>query len=377
MSTKMRLTSIVATGLVVLALAGPAWAAETVFLQGKVVEIQGATFTIATRHHDQQKVVTNANTVFRIPGVKDPGIDDLQVGQHVLVKGQQSGQGNLIADLVAVLPRDAHLVRGIVTGIEGSTIVLRTGQGTLNVLTDESTVFRIPGVEDSGIDDIHLGDGVLAAGRLDDQGNLLAAAVAVRPQAFQRFTVRGKVTRIDGPTLLVESPHGEQRIFTTDETRYRIPGVEDPGLDDIQLGELIVAAGDQKGQEGIFEAKLIAVVPHRLRELEQVRGRVAAIQDTTLTLDTDQGSITILSDEHTRYRIPGVEDPGLDDIQVGDFVLAVVQRDASGHFLAKGIGVLRDRPDRGDRPHRPLRPGPGSRVAPSDTDESSTPLFVF
>jgi hypothetical protein len=342
-----------------------------------VVDIQGATFTVAARHQGEQKVVTNSNTVFLIPGVEDPGIDDLEVGQQVLVKGQQGGEGNLIADWVVVLPRAAHVVRGIVTGIDGSSIFLRTREGTMNVVTSEDTVFFIPQVEDPGIDDVRLGDGVLAVGELEGHGTVAARAVAVQPHAFQRFTVRGKVIRTDGPTLVVENPHGQERILTTDETEYRIPGVEDPGLDDIKEGDFIVAAGTQQGEEGIFMAKFIAVIPHRLDELERARGRVAAIEGSVLTLENEQGLITVLTNENTRYRIPGVEDPGLDDIQVGDLAITVGQPEESGNFLAKGIGVLRHRPAEGERPQRPPRPGPGPRIAPPTTDGGNAPLFTL
>jgi hypothetical protein len=60
----------------------------------------------------------------------------------------------------------------------------------------------------------------------------------------RRPVLRGEVTAIDGTTLSVKTPRGEVTVLTDEHTRFRLPGVEDPGVDDLEIGEIIGAAGD-------------------------------------------------------------------------------------------------------------------------------------
>ncbi|MEJ2210392.1 MAG: hypothetical protein P8129_15345, partial [Anaerolineae bacterium] len=72
--------------------------------------------------------------------------------------------------------------------------------------------------------------------------------------------LRGEVTAIDleAGTLTVETARGPVTVVTADETRYRLPGVEDPGLDDVQVGDRIVAAGRFESRDPlVFAARVI------------------------------------------------------------------------------------------------------------------------
>jgi hypothetical protein len=63
----------------------------------------------------------------------------------------------------------------------------------------------------------------------------------------------------------------------------------------------------------------------------------------TLTLRTERrGEVTVLTDDDTAYRIPGVEDPGFADIEVGNRVVVLGRPDEENPdtILARGIGVL-------------------------------------
>lgn len=83
-------------------------------------------------------------------------------------------------------------------------------------------------------------------------------------------------------------------------------------------------------------AKLIAVRPK-----VRFRGEVLAKNGATLTVATDRGNVDVLTDANTRYRVPGVETPTLDDVHVGDTVAVIaVSQGAGGGLLATGIGVL-------------------------------------
>jgi hypothetical protein len=54
---------------------------------------------------------------------------------------------------------------------------------------------------------------------------------------------------------------GEISVLTSDETRYRVPGVEGAGFADIQIGDRIVAVGRfEEGSRTVFLARGIGVV---------------------------------------------------------------------------------------------------------------------
>jgi hypothetical protein len=83
--------------------------------------------------------------------------------------------------------------------------------------------------------------------------------------------------------------------------------------------------------------------PRRLRGL----GKVTAIEGDTLTVETRQyGTIALLTDADTRCRVPGVEDPSIDDIEVGDILAGIATKQDDDTLLAKFVAVVPPRLDR-------------------------------
>ena len=88
----------------------------------------------------------------------------------------------------------------------------------------------------------------------------LAGGVAFAAEPLQHLRGLGKVTAIDGHTLTVENRQGTFDLLTNGETVFRIKGIEDPTIEDIQVGD-IVAGRAIKQEDGALLAKVIAVVP--------------------------------------------------------------------------------------------------------------------
>jgi hypothetical protein len=100
-------------------------------------------------------------------------------------------------------PSHLRFLRGEVTGIEGDTMVLDALQGEVAVLTDGKTIFRIPDVEDPGLDDVEVGDKVGVLVVRTEEGGLLAKVLFVR-------RAEGSVTEtimapVEAATTLLES----------------------------------------------------------------------------------------------------------------------------------------------------------------------------
>jgi phage baseplate assembly protein gpV len=128
------------------------------------------------------------------------------------------------------------------------------------VITGENTRFWVPGVEEASLDDIAVGDTVVAGGTMTEEG-LRAVVVAVVPERPQRAVRRGVVTANDGTTLTLETAGGTITVVTGEQTRFRVAGVENPTIDDVQVGFQALAAGRLDPQDGTLQALLVGARP--------------------------------------------------------------------------------------------------------------------
>jgi hypothetical protein len=230
-------------------------------LRGQVTAISGRAFTLRTGEGSEIEVLTDDDTVFRILGVENPTIADLEVGDRVVGRALVDSEGVIRARYVAVVPDQLARVHGRVVGIDGRTLLLDTDDGRVRVVTDGDTKYRIPGVADPSFDDIEMGNLVLAAGSWQDEETFLAAGIAVRRQIEPPNTIRGRALNIGEDHLTIQTARGEVRVLVNDETVFRIRGVRDPGLEDIRPGALVVAAGEWTADSALLAGSVIAVTP--------------------------------------------------------------------------------------------------------------------
>jgi hypothetical protein len=88
----------------------------------------------------------------------------------------------------------------------------------------------------------------------------------ITPQQIRRHTLRGEVLSVDlsAGELTVQAmgqKAGVWTVTTTDQTRYRIPNVENPALADIEVGNQVVIVGRAAAGEKTGVAWGIAVIP--------------------------------------------------------------------------------------------------------------------
>jgi len=149
------------------------------------------------------------------------------------------------------------------------------------------------------------------------------------------------ITAIEGDTLGLATRGRQVRVVTTEDTIFRIPGVEDPGIDDLNVRDLILVVGRWDAEEQVFMARAVTLMPRWPSRLRFIRGEVTGIEGRTMALTALQAEVAVLTDGDTIFRIPGVEDPGVDDLRVGDKVGVLVARTEEGTLLAKVV-VRRD-----------------------------------
>lgn len=312
-------------------------------LSGELTDVNDRVLTVETPH-GSATVRAGDDTVYRVRGVEDPGPDDLTAGMKVIVKGTLNTDGTLLAQVVAVLwvgPRPARL-RGEVLAVDGDTFTIRTARRReITILTDEETDFRVPDVENPSIDDLGAGDRVACTGTVEDDGAARATLVVVLPDEVARLT--GQVAAIEGRTLVLDTAGGRVGVTTDGDTLFRIPGVEEPGLDDIDVGDRVVAVGTWTGESRFHAVGVGVMGGRRPGQPGFARGRVVSVADDTLVVGTQRGPVTVLVDHETQFRVPGVDDPGLDDIDEGVLVGARGTWNEDGTLEASGVAALRGR----------------------------------
>jgi len=327
--------------------------------RGRVETKSGSGFTLSTRQ-GEVAVSVDADTRYHVHGVEQPTLADIQVGDVVLTLGRREGTGSLLARLVIVVPpMPIGGLRGEVTVIEGQTLTIATSGGDKVLLTDEDTQFRVPDVEEPTLADIHVGDGVFALVEAGEGGTLLTRMVAVVPQdALGPISLRGRVTSVAEASLTVQVRENVATVTITATTQIRVPGVENPTLSDIRIGDWVLAVGRPTGVCRI-EARAVGVLPPISLERFAVRGKVQSIAGTTLTVEDDKGTHTILTDDQTRFRVLGVEEPTIADIQVGDRILILGKPADEGALLARLIIAGRppeSKPEEPDEVEGSMRP---------------------
>ena len=255
----------------------------------------------------------------------------------------QPGQPNA-NPMQAALGHKWATVPGEVTSVEAASFGLNTRRGELSVQVDDKTRFHFPEIEDAGLGDLTAGTKVLVGGMKNEDGSLLAWIVAALPERAR--LVQGQITAIKGATLTLATRSGDELTLLTDEeTRFRLPGVQDPGLDCLSVDDA-VSAKVEKQEDGSLYASVIGPSARPRPRQKTVRGQISAIEGNTITLNVGREAereVTVLTDENTRFRLPGVQDPGLDDLEIEQLIVVNGQRNEDGSLQAR---VIRARPER-------------------------------
>ena len=243
----------------------------------------------------------------------------------------------------AQAPSAAGVIRGEVAAVSDSGFTLNTLNGrTAAVTVTETTRYRIPGIQNPSLADIKAGMVVQARGTWNSDNTAFAAqnVVAATREMIRQHLVGGVVTAVDpaAGTLALKTPQAvEWTIHTTDQTRYRIPEVQEPTLADVKVGDQALVFGRPGATAREGTALLVTVRPEGT---VAGRGQVTAISGNTLTVETWLGSGTVTTDDATRYRAPGIANPSLSDIKVGATIAVIGSKQSDGSVLAKTIGIL-------------------------------------
>lgn len=140
-----------------------------------------------------------------------------------------------------------------VSAISGSNVSLRTADGWTRTITVTSSTTITKGDETIPLTDLEVGDQVRLTQTENDDGSYTVTAIRV---VLPR--VGGTVTAKSGANLTLLQRDGTNvTVHTSADTTYRVPGVDNAGLDDITVGMIVVAAGTERS-DGSIDASIVA-----------------------------------------------------------------------------------------------------------------------
>lgn len=215
-------------------------------------------------------------------------------------------------------------VRGEVLAIGERALAIRTTRGLGLVVMNEDTILRIPDMDDPTLDDLSIGDQIVALGR--GRGHLFGARVVAVETDAELTRVAGQVTAVEGSTVTLNTRSEEGvSVFTDPDTIFYMPDLEEPGVEDIEVGMLIEVAGFLDGED--LQAILVACRQGERRA--RLMGQVSSVEDSSLSLEIrDSRRITLSVDAETAFHVTDVEDASLADVPVG--ARAIVEIEAQG-----------------------------------------------
>ncbi len=145
-------------------------------------------------------------------------------------------------------------------------------------------------------------------------------ARAERPENRPIF---GTVAQIEAESLTVEGRDGRTFTFAlTEETRYIVPDVVDPTVDDLHEGDRVRVTTRREAGADLPQALVVAVVPE---ETALLRGEITALNAASFTLETRlEQTIAVTVNAATLYFVPGdSEADSVESLRVGDRVEVV------------------------------------------------------
>jgi hypothetical protein len=268
--------------------------------------------------------------------------------------GTRVAEGDIVTARIVVVQADRRLdryfVRGIVTTVGDDQVSVDTASGAVaTLLITDTTRMWVPDEPLTTTVTLEVGDPVLALGEpaSDEAGERALSArlvVVADDETLPKILIRGQAVAVTEQTIVVQAGHRERAVTVMPRTRLLSAQGQLDSLRDVHPGAQIIALG-QATELGQWIAGLVLVPGPPSLARQGLRGEVVDkdVEAGTLTVETERrGEITVVVNDETRYRIPGVEEPGFADVQVGETVVALgrFEGDDQSTFLARGIGVI-------------------------------------
>jgi len=279
--------------------------------------------------------------------------------------------GGIMAQTPTPTPAITHVV-GAITAIDytGKLVTITPPAPglvvTLNVTA--STEIEVPGKDEATLDDLKVGDQVKAKYESATPPATIPNALEIAVQAAK---VQGEITVLDAATkqVTIKPKVGEAVTITvvTGVTELEVWGIETAVFADLKVGMWVKAEYNATTEEAyVIEVK--GKQEPSLAVRQGFFGTVKAKTATSLTLDTKQGEVVLTLDANTQYWNPPKKDATLGDVNVGDRVAVLAEKQPDGTYLAKRVLVIPAKPVRIQLTGTVTGPVVGNTITLTDKD---------
>ena len=225
------------------------------FGQISITGIDGSNISLKTDDGWTRTIAVTSDTKIT-KGGQPIQLGDLKVGDQIRFRETRSAGGNFTIQAInVVLPS----VAGEVTAVNGDTFTVKTrGNVSWAITTNDATTYMLDGGTGAK-SDVKVGAKVGIVGTQNGESALTATTVRIVPAS-----VAGKVTAKTGDTITIQRVGGgTATLHVTGATKYHVRGKDNPSLSDINVGDVIVAAGRQRS-DGSIDAVAVASGPAKL-----------------------------------------------------------------------------------------------------------------
>jgi hypothetical protein len=232
-------------------------------------------------------------------------------------------------------------LRGQIVAVTGASLTVQVGAREVTVLLNEDTRYRVIGDDDPGLADLVAGDQVLVRGGRSEEKTLIAWWVGKIPPGQPR---RGRLVAVENDSIVLATDRERRVPIAVTSVTIVARGSDDylwaeGGQEQLRVGMPLFVFGET-GEDAPPTAATIVVVPRgRLPAARNVRGgSIVSLGEGSLMLETPRrGTITVVTDESTRYRAPGTPSASLADFEVGDAVVVLGKAMNEDLYLARLI----------------------------------------
>ncbi len=223
--------------------------------QGAIQSINGSTLTVlmAKKAGTGTVNVNVSSSTHIMEGGVQVSLSDLQANESILAFGNKNSDGSLNAMLIRV-----KLVSGQVGDISGNTITLTHGNkgAQISVTTSSATKYYVGGKQVPA-STLQVNDTIGVAGPLANKTSVTATAIFI-----QEPKVAGKVTSVNGNTIMVQTKNGVTWTVTADSSTQYLKAGQPASLADVQQGSLVEIVGMKIGDNALT-AVVVRIHAHK------------------------------------------------------------------------------------------------------------------
>ena len=311
---------------------------------GDVSEIAEDGFTVQSRRGGSFTYQINADTHFRSSEIEEPGFDDLQVGQKVLVAARPDSAGILTARVIILLPAGFDPAQKFDVRARGEVTAVDVDANTFSILTptgedttfsvDENTRFLGRAASLEGLQ-----TGWTVGVAASDEGGSLSARILVTAEQPRRARHSGTIISVDAAagTFVINTRQGAELTFNADaNTRFYSRNHLIESLSDLQPDMLTIVSAQPQADGSLLALRVAAVLPEDLPDFEiKTGGHVSAVGTDYFTVQPQSGeAVTFLVSTETKFRGPGGV-TALSELEVDMVILAGGSNLETGEHLAK------------------------------------------